>query len=129
MFRHRSTDFDTRASNIAGHLRAIEGELRGIGRSAGQRAAAGASVTGDHIADAIGPILSAIIDRFGRGQRAAVDQAASFGNDAIEVGARVGNDALGRVATQTKHRPMAALAVAMGVGLLIGMVPSNKERA
>jgi ElaB/YqjD/DUF883 family membrane-anchored ribosome-binding protein len=120
MFRHRSTDFDTRASNIAGHLRAIEGELGGIGRSAGQRAAAGASVTGDHIADAIGPILSAIIDRFGRGQRAAVDQAASFGNDAIEVGARMGNDALGRVATQTKHRPMAALAVAMGVGLLIG---------
>ena len=93
MFRHRSTDFDTRASNIAGHLRAIEGELGGIGRSAGQRAAAGASVTGDHIAGAIGPILSAIIDRSGRGQRAAVDQAASFGNDAIEVGARMGNDA------------------------------------
>ena len=120
MFRHRSTDFDTRASNIAGHLRAIEGELGGIGRSAGQRAAAGASVTGDHIADAIGPILSAIIDRFGRGQRVAMDQAASFGNNAIEVGARMGNETLGRVGTQTKHRPMAALAVAMGVGLLIG---------
>ena len=86
MFRPRSTDFDTRASNIAGHLRAIEKELGGIGRSAGQRASAGASATGDHIADAIGPILSAIIDRFGRGQRVAVDQAASFGNDAIEVG-------------------------------------------
>jgi len=120
MFRHRSTDFDTHASNIAGHLRAIERELGAIGRSAGQRASAGASVTGDHIADAIGPILSAIIDRFGRGQRVAVDQAASFGNDAIEVGARIGNDPLGRVATQTKHRPMAALAVATGVGLLIG---------
>ena len=120
MICQASTDFDTHASNIAGHLRAIEKELGGIGRIAGQRASASASATGDNIADAIGPILSAIIDRFGRGQRVAVDQAASFGNDAIEAGARMGNDALQRVATQTKHRPMAALAVAIGVGLLVG---------
>ena len=42
------------------------------------------------------------------------------GNEAINVGARVGNDALERIATQAKNRPMATLAIAIGVGLLIG---------
>ena len=83
-------------------------------------ACAGASAAGSQIADAIGPILNEIVDRFGRGQRVAVDQALSFGNEAINVGARVGNDALERIATQAKNRPMATLAVAIGVGLLIG---------
>jgi hypothetical protein len=86
----------------------------------GTFASAGASAAGSQIADAIGPILNEIVDRFGRGQQVAVDQALSFGNEAINVGARVGNDALERIATQAKNRPMATLAVAIGVGLLIG---------
>jgi hypothetical protein len=57
----------------------------------GTFACAGASAAGSQIADAIGPILNEIVDRFGRGQRVAVDQALSFGNEAINVGARVGN--------------------------------------
>jgi ElaB/YqjD/DUF883 family membrane-anchored ribosome-binding protein len=120
MFHHRSTEFDPRVSAIASHLRAIEKELGGIGKSASRRASAGASAAGSQIADAIGPILNEIVDRFGRGQRVAVDQALSFGDEAINVGARVGNDALERIATQAKNRPMATLAVAIGVGLLIG---------
>jgi len=123
MFHHRSTEFDPRISAIASHLRAIEKELGGIGKSASRRASAGASAAESQIADAIGPILNEIneiVDRFGRGQRVAVDQALSFGNEAINVGARVGNDALERIATQAKNRPMATLAVAIGVGLLIG---------
>ena len=55
--------------------------------------------------------MNEIVDRFGRGQRVAVDQALSFGNEAINVGARVGNGALERIATQAKNRPMATLAV------------------
>ena len=123
MFHHRSTEFDPRISAIASHLRAIEKELGGIGKSASRRASAGASAAECQIADAIGPILNEIneiVDRLGRGQRVAVDQALSFGNEAINVGARVGNDALERIATQAKNRPMATLAVAIGVGLLIG---------
>ena len=120
MFRHRPADFDTRVGAIAGHLRAIEKELGGIGGSAHRRAFASASAAGGQIADAIGPILNEIVERFGRGQRVAVDQAASFGNEAINVGARVGNDALERIASQAKNHPMATLAVAIGVGLLIG---------
>ena len=103
MFHHRSTEFDPRVSAIAGHLRAIEKELVGIGRSAGRNASASASTAGNQIAEAIWPILNDLIDRFGRGQRAAVDEeAASLGNEAIKIRARAGNEALGRIATQAK---------------------------
>jgi ElaB/YqjD/DUF883 family membrane-anchored ribosome-binding protein len=118
---NRSTEFDPRVSAIAGHLRAIEKELGGMGRSAGQHASASASTAGSQIAEAIGPILNDIVDRFGRGQRAAVDRAGSLGNEAVKVGARVGNDALDRIATQAKNSPLVAFAVAIGVGILIGV--------
>jgi hypothetical protein len=122
MFHHRSTEFDPRVSAIAGHLRAIEKELGGIGRSASRNASASASTAGKQIAEAIWPILNDIADRFGRGQRAAVDEVASLGNEAVKINARAGNDALGRIATQAKTRPLAAFAVAIGVGILIGVV-------
>jgi hypothetical protein len=91
-----------------------------LGKSAGRRASTGASAAGNQIADAIGPILNDIVERFSRGQRVAVDQAASFSDEAVNVGARFGNDALELISTQAKQRPMATLAVAIGVGLLIG---------
>ena len=121
MFHHRSTEFDPRVSAITGHLRAIEKELGGIGRSAGRNASASASTAGNQIAEAIWPILNDIVDRFGRGQRAAVDEAASLGNEAVKISARAGKEALGRIATQAKTRPLAAFAVAIGVGILIAV--------
>ena len=36
------------------------------------------------------------------------------------MGGRVGNDALERIATQAKERPLLTLAVAIGIGVLIG---------
>ena len=72
MFHHRSTEFDPSISAIASHLRAIEKEVGGIAKSASRRASAGASAAGSQIADAIGPVLNEMVDRFGRGQRVAV---------------------------------------------------------
>ena len=83
MFQDRATQFD-RVSAIAAHLRAIEKELGGIGRSAGRNASASASSAGNQIAEAIWPILNDIVDRFGRGQRAAVDEAARASESAID---------------------------------------------
>ena len=120
MFHHRSTEFDPRLTAITGHLRAIEKELGGLGRSAGRRASASASVAGNQIAEAIGPILNEIIDRFGRGQRKAVDEATNLGNEAVKFGTTVGDDALERIVTQAKQRPLVTIAVAIGVGILIG---------
>ena len=121
MFHHRSSEFDPRVSAIAGHLRAIEKELGGIGRSAGRNASASASAAGNQIAEAFWPILNDIVDRFGRGQSAAVDKAATLRNEAVKISARASNEALGRIATQAKTRPLAAFAVAIGVGILIGV--------
>jgi len=121
MFQNGRKEFDPRVSAIAGHLRAIEKELGAISQGAGRRAASSASAAGNQIADAILPILNEIIDRFGRGRRVGIDEAANFGNEVVKIGATVGSDALNRIATQTKNRPLVTLAVAIGVGILIGM--------
>ena len=120
MFQPLSTDFDPRVSAIAGHLRAIEKELSNLGRGAGRRASATAVTAGNQIADAIGPILNDIVARFSRGQRVAVDEAANFGNEAVRLGSQFGNEALGRIAGQAKQRPLGTVAVAIGIGILIG---------
>jgi ElaB/YqjD/DUF883 family membrane-anchored ribosome-binding protein len=130
MFQPRASDFDSRLSAVVGHLRAIETELGKMGRGAGRRAsesAAAAASAGNQIADAIGPILSDLSDRFRRGQRAALDEAGSYsdqamryGDQAVRIGSRLGNDALTQIARQAKERPVITLAVAIGIGVLIG---------
>jgi ElaB/YqjD/DUF883 family membrane-anchored ribosome-binding protein len=120
MFQPRSSEFDPRVSAIVDHLRAIENELGAIGKIAGQRASSGASATANQIGDAIGPILNDFADRFLRGSRSALDEAKGLGSEAVEAGARVGNDALDRLGDQAKRRPLFTIAVALGIGMLIG---------
>jgi hypothetical protein len=127
MFHYRSNQLDPRLAAIAGHLRAIEKDLGIMGRRAGQGAADRASAAGDQIADMLGPILSDIGVRFRRGQRVAVDEAANLGNEAVRFGARVGNDALERVTDQAKQRPLFTLAVAIGIGILIGFAGRRRD--
>jgi ElaB/YqjD/DUF883 family membrane-anchored ribosome-binding protein len=122
MFQHRASEFDPRLSAIVDHLRAIEKELGAVGKSAGRRASSSVSAAGSQIADAIWPMLNELGDRFRRGQRVAVDEAASFGNEAVKLGSSMGRDALGQIADQARRRPLVMLAVAIGVGVLIGAV-------
>jgi ADP-ribosylglycohydrolase len=110
MFQHRPSAFDPRLNAIAEQLRAIEKQLGGISKSASDRAAATASSASTQFAEAAGPILNDVLDRFRRGQKLATDEAASFGNDALE-----------RIAAQAKSRPLFTLAFAVGIGVLIGM--------
>ncbi len=119
MFQPRSSEFDPRVSAIVDHLRAIEKELGALGKTAGRRASSGVSTAASQIVDAIGPILNDLTDRF-RGQRAALDEATSFGAEAVQAGARAGNDALDRLGDQAKQRPFFTMAVAVGIGILIG---------
>ena len=93
-----------------------------LGKSAGRRASSSVSAAGNQIVEAIWPILNEIGNSFRRGQRVAVDEAASFGNEAIKRGAKMGSDALGQIADQARRRPLFTLAVAIGVGVLIGAV-------
>ena len=68
MFQHRPSAFDPRLDAIAEQLRAIEKQLGGITKTASDRAAATASSAGTQFAEAIGPILNDVLDRFRRGQ-------------------------------------------------------------
>jgi ElaB/YqjD/DUF883 family membrane-anchored ribosome-binding protein len=120
MFQPRLKDFDPRLGEIVEHLCAIEKELRSFGSSSGRRASAEAAAAGDRIAETIGPILNDIAGRFRKGRQAALDQASTLGNQAVEAGTKMSGDAADRIAGQAKQRPLLMLAVAIGVGILIG---------
>jgi ElaB/YqjD/DUF883 family membrane-anchored ribosome-binding protein len=71
----------------------------------------------DKVAETVASALSTIADRF-RGKASSVsDQAGRMGNEA----AKLGNDALQRLSREVEHRPLVTLAVAVGVGILIGV--------
>jgi hypothetical protein len=128
MFHHRSSAFAPNLAAIEGRLRSLENELERVGRKAGKRASAGMSTAGDQIGDAIASAVTEIVDRFRSGRRLAEDEAVRFGNEAAKFGAKVGNDALERVASEVEHRPLATLAVAIGIGILIGMAGGMAKR-
>jgi ElaB/YqjD/DUF883 family membrane-anchored ribosome-binding protein len=128
MFHHRSSAFAPSISAIEGRLRALENELERVGRKAGRHASANASAAGDHIGDAIASAVTEIVDRFRSGRQMAGDEAVRFGNEAAKFGAKVGNDALERMASEVEHRPLVTLAVAIGVGILIGMAGGIAKR-
>jgi ElaB/YqjD/DUF883 family membrane-anchored ribosome-binding protein len=120
MFQHRSSDFDPRVSAIVNHLRGIQDQLGKIGRDAGRRGADSAAEAGNQIVEAITPILNDIAARFRRGQRAAVEGASGLGDQAVQLSSRVGSQAVARLTDQTQQRPLVMLAVAIGIGILIG---------
>ena len=116
MFQHRSRDFDPPVSAIAHHLRGIQEQLGELGKQAGRRGADTAASAGSHIAETLLPILSDIGGRFRRGQRAAFDGASSLS----DMSGRVGSRAVAQLSGQAQQRPLLMLAVAIGVGILIG---------
>jgi hypothetical protein len=127
MFHPRSSTFSRNVAAIEGRLRALENELERIGRAAGRSTTAGVSVAGDNVSDAIASAVTEIVKRFRSGRRLAGDEAARLGDEAArlgdeaaKLGAKIGNDTLRRMASEVEHRPLIALAVAVGVGILIG---------
>jgi hypothetical protein len=60
------------------------------------------------------------VDRFRKGRQAAGDHAGRLGNQALDLGAKYGSNALQQVASEAEHRPLITVAVALGIGILIG---------
>ena len=98
----------------------IERRLRSLEKTIeklGSRTSSQARDTAGGLADAAASVLSDWAPRFREGANAISDRSAALGTDA----ARYGTAALDRVSEETKERPLVAVAIALGVGILIGM--------
>ena len=91
---------------IERRLRSLEQQLERVG---GRTSASTAEVA-ERAGAAIAPLLSSIADRFRGGTHSMRDEAAKLGNDALR-----------RLSNEVEHRPLVTLAVAVGVGILVGL--------
>jgi ElaB/YqjD/DUF883 family membrane-anchored ribosome-binding protein len=120
MFQYRSQSFRPHVSAIQHHLGAVEKEVETIGRLAGRRGSAAAMAASEQAGDVISGILSDLAARFRRGGAAARDEAARYGSRAFDLGSNYGNRALQHATSAVEDRPLIALGVAIGIGVLIG---------
>jgi ElaB/YqjD/DUF883 family membrane-anchored ribosome-binding protein len=117
----RATALDL--ADIERRMRAIEKRLDRVRRAAGdtmsdvaERTSAGVSQARVRLGDLIGAV-GELGERFLGSRSAVTGEASRLGNEV----ARVGNDTVRRLADEVEHRPLIMLAVAVGVGVLIGM--------
>jgi hypothetical protein len=108
------------AGEIERRLRALEKRLN----IAGARASINARDTAENLGDAISSALSGWADRFRQGAGTVGNQSAALGRDAT----KFGTVAVNRITDETGRRPLLAIAVAVGVGILIGMAARNSRR-
>ncbi len=100
---------------IERRLQALENRLNTTSTNARESA--------ENLGDAIASALTGWADRFRQGAGTVGDQSAALGRGA----AKLGNVAVNRIADETGRRPLFALAVAVGVGILIGMAARNSR--
>jgi ElaB/YqjD/DUF883 family membrane-anchored ribosome-binding protein len=111
----------TEIGDIDQRLRALERRLEAIGG----RSAASAAQAADHVGETIASALSGVAERL-RGRADSVrDEVAKIGGDA----AKLGNQALRRLVDEVEHRPLITLAVAVGVGILVGLAGHQASRS
>lgn len=104
------SDLDT----IERRLRALERDFQHFGGRIPARAAEFPSRVGDAVAAA----LTGLADRF----RESRDDVGKLGPEAI----RLGHDALRRVSHEIERRPLVTLGVALGVGILLGLLSARR---
>ena len=117
---------------MAGSARYIRSEVGDIERrfrslektieKLGSRTSLQARDTAGGLADAAALVLSRWAPRFREGASAFGDRSTAVGRDA----ARYGTIALD-VSEETEERPLVAVAIAFGVGILIGMATRNRS--
>ncbi len=99
--------------------------------SAAGRTSSGISASGisasvsdatDRLSDTLASALAEISDRFRGGARSVGDEATRLRQGATDFGAQ----ALRRLSTEVEHRPLVLLAIAAGVGLLVGLAASRR---
>jgi ElaB/YqjD/DUF883 family membrane-anchored ribosome-binding protein len=91
--------------DIERRLRSLEQQLELVG----DRTPGSTAEIAERVGATIAPVLSSIADRF-RGAHSMGDEAAKLGNDVLR-----------RLSNEIEHRPLVTLAVAVGVGILVGL--------
>jgi ElaB/YqjD/DUF883 family membrane-anchored ribosome-binding protein len=127
MFRRSgySRAISTDIGEIERRLRSLEHQLERVG----SRTSASASQAADRVGDAIAAALSGVAERFRGGASSFGDEAAKIRSEATKFGneaAKLGNHAMRRLANEVEHRPLVTLAVAIGVGVLIGLASQRR---
>jgi ElaB/YqjD/DUF883 family membrane-anchored ribosome-binding protein len=107
------------AGEIRRRLQALEKSLERISA----RASTNGRDTAENLGGAIALALSGWADRFSQATSAVGDQSAALGKDA----AKLGTVALNRLTDLTGRRPLFTLAIAVGVGILIGIAMRNSR--
>ena len=105
---------------IERRLQALEKRLNEIGARA---PTSSRDIVGD-LSDVIASALSSWAGRFRQSASTVGNQSAVFGKDA----ARLGTMAIDRIGEESRQRPLVAHAVALGVGILIGMAVRVSSR-
>ncbi len=112
---------------IERRLRSLEKNLEKIG----SRASTDVRDTAEGLGDAVASALFGWADRFRQSTNSLGDQSVAIGRDAAKLGAKYGakfgKSALTTVSDETERHPFFALAVAVGVGVLIGMVGRSRD--
>jgi ElaB/YqjD/DUF883 family membrane-anchored ribosome-binding protein len=114
------------ARYIRSEVGEIERQLRSLEKTIeklGSRTSSRARDTAGGLADAAALVLSRWAPRFREGASALSDRSAAVGTDA----ARYGTMALHRISEEAEERPLAAIAIALGVGILIGMASRSRS--
>jgi ElaB/YqjD/DUF883 family membrane-anchored ribosome-binding protein len=110
---------------IRSELGEIESRLRGLEKAIeklGSRTSSQVRDTTGGVADAVASVLSNWAPRFREGANTLSDRSAALGTDA----ARYGATALDRISEETEERPLVTVAIALGVGILIGMAVRSR---
>lgn len=106
---------------ISANVAEIERRMRSLEKQlhrAGSRSPAMVVQATDNFGEAVASALSTMADRFRGNARSVGDETAKF----VRHTAKFSNDALRRVSKEVAHRPLVTLAVAVGVGLLVGLI-------
>ena len=111
--RERMSDF----ADMERRLVALEKRLGRTASRASSNISSGVSQATDRVGELIAAALNEAGSRFRGGARGVGAEASHLGQEA----ARLGNDALRRLSDEVEQRPLVMLAVAAGLGFLVGI--------